>query len=301
LPIRHQQVGNTAQLPPFAAGKMTDDTSGGFTAPILNPAHPGGAAPLLLLAEDNEELRRFVAQTLSEKYTVLQAVDGQDAVAMAIQHVPDVVVSDLMMPRMDGFGLLDTLKNDIRTSHIPVLLLTAKTAVESRIEGLQHGADAYLGKPFQTIELFAWIDNLLESRRRLQVTFSGASPMASPAIAAPAAAMPSAVAVLGVLDQQFLDNLRALAEKEIDNDRLTPDDLARALHMSRSQLHRKLTALTGMSVTEYLRNYRLDKALELLQTGAGNVREVAYQVGFINAKHFSTSFKERFGKSPSEV
>jgi YesN/AraC family two-component response regulator len=235
---------------------------------------------------------------------VLQASDGQAAVEMAFERIPDIIVSDLMMPRLDGLGLLQVLKNDVRTSHIPTVLLTAKMALENRIEGLQHGADAYLGKPFQTQELFAWLENLLESRRRLQEKF--AHPNLEPGIPAapvdgPAAGPSTQEVKLGLLDQQFLDRLRDITEQEIDNDQVTPEMLARGMNMSRSQLHRKLSALTGLSATEYVRNYRLDRALELLQAGAGNVSEIAFRVGFVNAKHFSTSFKERFGKSPSEV
>jgi signal transduction histidine kinase/ligand-binding sensor domain-containing protein/DNA-binding response OmpR family regulator len=260
--------------------------------------------PLLLLAEDNRELRHFISKTLQEKYEVLEAVDGQEAVGMALERVPDIVVSDLMMPRLDGLGLLKALKNDVRTSHIPFLMLTAKTELESRLTGIELGADAYLGKPFQTEELYAWLSNLLENRRRLQETYKyqGAG---QGAIAMPSdqpSAGPSALkSELGLLDRQFLTQFKEIVEAEIDNDRITPAEIAHRLNMSRSQLHRKLTALTGSAVSEYLRNYRLERAMELLRNGAGNVSEVAWKVGFINPKHFSTAFKEKFGKSPSEV
>ena len=256
--------------------------------------------PLLLLAEDNEALRHFIAQTLSPQYDVLEAVDGQAAVEMAFERIPDIIVTDLMMPQLDGFGLLEKLKNDVRTSHIPILMLTAKTAVQHRVEGLQHGADAYLGKPFQTALLLAWLDNLLTSRRRLQRKYVRLQEPQPPVATSDMEAKNQDVA-LGVLDRQFLERFQEILTLEIDNDAITPEELARRMNMSRSQLHRKLTAVTGLSATEFLRNFRLDRAYELLQQGAGNVSEVAFLVGFVNAKHFSTSFKERFGKSPSEV
>lgn len=259
--------------------------------------------PLLLLAEDNEELRAFLVQTLSQSYEVLEAADGRQAIEIARQRVPDIVVSDIFMPHVDGIQLLDLIKQDEITSHIPVLLLTSRTALQNRIEGLQHGADAYLGKPFQTEELLAWIGNLLESRRRLQEKYTGKADTHGPAPAAPEpeSDAPAPAALFSVIDQQFLEKLRRIAEQEIDNDSLNVEDLARHMTMSRSQLHRKVSALTGQSASEFLRNYRLDRAMEMLRAQAGNVGEIAWKVGFGNSKYFSTAFKERFGISPSEV
>ncbi|NUQ25200.1 MAG: response regulator [Saprospiraceae bacterium] len=260
----------------------------------LVPAMQKGR-PLVLLAEDNDELRAFLQQTLSDRYNVLVAPNGAEALILARDKVPDIVVSDLVMPQLDGIGLLDALKKDVVTSHIPVVLLTAKTALESRLKGLQHGADAYLNKPFNTEELLAWLDNLLESRRRLQEKFNVAEEKGK--FASPS----SSGHALGNIDRKFLARLHEVVEEELENDQLSAEDLARHLTMSRSQLHRKLTAITGQSTGEFLRNYRLDKAMQLLRTGEGNVSEIAWRVGFVNAKHFSTSFKERFGVSPSEV
>jgi signal transduction histidine kinase/DNA-binding response OmpR family regulator len=261
--------------------------------------------PLLLLAEDNDELRAFISQTLSDVYDVIQASDGRQAIELARQRVPDIVVSDIFMPHLDGIGLLVALKKDVITSHIPVLLLTSKTAFESRLEGLQQGADAYLGKPFQTEELLAWLDNLLETRRRIQEKYSrqasanGNGQPNRPDVLE--IEVPSPGAVMSVLDRRFLEKLQQIVEQEIENENLSVEDVARNMAMSRSQLHRKLSAITGQSAGEFLRNYRLDRAMELLRAKAGNVSEVAWSVGFSNPKYFSTSFKERFGISPSEV
>lgn len=261
--------------------------------------------PLLLLAEDNDELRAFLSQILSDTYEVIEAPDGQQAIEIARQRVPDIVVSDIFMPHLDGIGLLDILKKDVVTSHIPVLLLTSKTELESRLEGLQHGADAYLGKPFQTEELFAWLDNLLETRRRLQKKFTGQVPVLNNDLPDypdnNSATIPIKDEEWTPLDRIFVENLRKIAEQEIDNDQLSMEDVAKWMAMSRSQLHRKLSAITGQSASEFLRNYRLNRAMELLRAKEGNVSEVAWRVGFRNAKYFSTAFKEHFGISPSEV
>ncbi len=266
------------------------------------PAEPS-ERPLLLLAEDNEELRAFLVRTLSESYEVLEAPDGRQAIELARQRVPDIVVSDIFMPHTDGIQLLDMIKQGEITSHIPVLLLTSRTALQNRIEGLQHGADAYLGKPFQTEELLAWIDNLLEGRRRLQEKYSGKVDTQGGADAAPTleSDAPAPAAEFSAIDQRFIERLRAAVEQEIDNENLSVEDLARQMTMSRSQLHRKMSALTGQSAGIFLRNYRLDRAMEMLQAQAGNVGEIAWKVGFGNSKYFSTAFKERFGMSPSEV
>ena len=261
--------------------------------------------PLLLLAEDNDELRAFITQTLSDRYDVIEASDGKQALERARQRVPDIVVSDIFMPHIDGIGLLIALKKDVITSHIPVLLLTSKTAFESRLEGLQQGADAYLGKPFQTEELLAWLDNLLETRRRIQEKYARQVSANGPGHPNRPDSLetdaPSPGAVMHVLDRRFLEKLQQVVEKEIENEHLSVEDVARSMAMSRSQMHRKLSAITGQSAGEFLRNYRLDRAMELLRAKAGNVSEVAWRVGFSNPKYFSTSFKERFGISPSEV
>ena len=259
---------------------------------------------LLLLVEDNDELRAFLSQTLSETYEVLEAPDGKKALELATQRVPDLVASDISMPYMDGIELLTALKTDLVTSHIPVLLLTSRTTLENRLEGLQHGADAYLGKPFQTEELLAWIANLLESRRRLQEKFTrpvSAGTKGQPGEPETVATESAPGLSISIVDSQFMEKLRRIAEQEIENEQFSIEDLARAMAMSRSQLHRKLSALTGQSAGEFLRNYRLDRAMELLRARAGNVSEIAWRVGFGNPKYFSTSFKERFGMSPSEV
>lgn len=312
LPLIHSATQSTTtpirgQNPPtddHPAIKPSMGIHAGDSRQEERPAYEPGR-PLLLLAEDNAELRAFIAQTLADAYEVIEAADGRQAIDLARQRVPDIVVSDIFMPHLDGIGLLAALRKDVVTSHIPVLLLTSKTSFESRLEGLQQGADAYLGKPFQTEELLTWLDNLLETRRRIQEKYSrqaatggNGQPRHPDALEAE---VPAPGVVMGVLDRRFLEKLQQVVEREIENENLSVEDVARSMAMSRSQMHRKLSAITGQSAGEFLRNYRLDRAMELLRDKAGNVSEVAWRVGFGNPKYFSTSFKERFGVSPSEV
>lgn len=250
----------------------------------------------VLVAEDDPALRNFVAQTLQTQYQVMVAENGKQALTMALEHTPDIIISDLMMPEMDGYQLLQELKKDLSTSHIPVMLLTAKTNLENRLTGLQYGAEAYLQKPFHTEELQAWIYTLLRNRRQLQQRFAG-----KPKTDQEPQMDTSAIPELSSLDQEFLQRLKQAIEQEMENENLSVEDLARLMFLSRSQLHRKVIALTGLSSTEFIRKLRLDQAMYLLQTEGGKIADIAQRVGFRNVKYFSTAFKEYFGKSPSEI
>lgn len=254
---------------------------------------------LVLVVEDNEDLREFLVQTLQGQYEVISAINGKTAFEMACEYIPDVIISDLVMPQVDGLELLQLLKNEQTTCHIPLLLLTAKSSLENRIKGLKHGAEAYLPKPFHTEELLAWIDTVLENRRKLQLRFNQP---------------PKAVeedqqrkdpigkqSDLNPLDQEFLQRLEQIINQEIENENLNVEDLARLMFISRSQLHRKVIALTGLSSTELIRKSRLEHAWQLLKTEGGKISDIAQRVGFRNVKYFSTAFKEHFGQSPSEI
>jgi DNA-binding response OmpR family regulator len=195
-----------------------------------------------------------------------------------------------MMPEKDGYQVCDELKNNAVTSHIPIILLTAKTAMESKLTGLRSGADDYLTKPFHTEELIGRIENLIESRRILREKYAGQ----------PAGARVDTT-VFPEHDQKFLQNLTRILESNLDDDALTVEDFAKRMFISRVQLHRKLKALTAQNATDFIRDYRLDRAMELLKNKQGNVTQVAGMVGFGNEKYFSTVFKEKFGISPSQV
>ena len=245
--------------------------------------------PLLLIVEDNTDLRRFIRETVESSYQVMEAVNGKEGLAKASAEIPDVIVSDVMMPLMDGFALAEKLKNDERTSHIPLILLTAKAGQSHRIEGLETGADDYLTKPFDAKELLVRIQNLVNGRKLLRKKFAGEILL-----------KPSEVTVNSV-DETFLKKVMDAIEENMSEDAFGVEELARAVAMSRSQLHRKLVALTGQSPSEVLRNTRLLRAKELLQKRAATPSEVAFQVGFNSHTYFSKCFKEEFGISPSEV
>jgi signal transduction histidine kinase/DNA-binding response OmpR family regulator len=241
----------------------------------------------ILIVEDNPDLRLFMKTILQRLYKVTEAVDGQDGLVKANSTIPDLIISDIMMPRMDGFDLCKHLKSDVKTDHIPLIMLTAKASRENKLEGLGAGADDYLIKPFDEEELNIRVKNLIAIRERLQKKFQGEimlKPIAANAVS---------------VHERFLKKIKEAIEKNIDNERFGVDDLAGEMAMSRSQVHRKLKALTGQSATMYIRNYRLHRGAELLKQGAGNVTEIAYQVGFNSATYFSSCFHALFGYTPS--
>ncbi|MBC7777896.1 MAG: response regulator, partial [Phycisphaerae bacterium] len=248
-------------------------------------------SPLLLLIEDDTELRQFLRASLPSEYRIAEAADGEEGIQMALELIPDLVISDLMMPKKNGFEVVEALKSNPSTSHIPFILLTAKAAIESKIQGLRHGADAYLTKPFRADELVTYIENLLLSRKRLQEHFSKSVQSQTVAI--------SAVAAFPLQENEFLQRLIQVVEANLDNEDMDADTFARSVFISRSQLHRKINALTGTSLTEFVRNHRLDRAKDMLAQREGSISEIAWRTGFQNAKYFSTCFKERFGTTPS--
>jgi YesN/AraC family two-component response regulator len=201
-----------------------------------------------------------------------------------------VILSDVMMPLMDGFELCEKLKNDQRTSHIPIILLTARAAVGDRIAGLRRGADAYLTKPFQREELLIVLNNLVRSRRLLQIRYGQLALGSTPDLAVPAEAE--------ALEDQFVLKLRVIVEAHLADAELSTDAICQLMGMSRTTLHKKMTALTGLSISRYLRALRLRKAQELLTGSPLNIAEVAYAVGFEDPKYFSRVFSEEFGVSP---
>ncbi len=254
-----------------------------------------GDRPVLLLVEDNPDVAVYTQACLGTDYQVIPAENGQAGFALALAHLPDVILSDVMMPLMDGFELCEKLKNDQRTSHIPVILLTARAAVGDRIAGLRRGADAYLTKPFQREELLIVLNNLVRSRRLLQIHYGQLALGSAPSQAAPAG--PEAPEAP---EDQFVLKLRVVVEAQLANADLSADAICQLMGMSRTTLHKKMTALTGMSISRYLRALRLRKAQELLAGSSLNIAEVAYAVGFEDPKYFSRVFSEEFGVSPGQ-
>ena len=249
------------------------------------------STPQLLLIEDNPDVVEYLAACLGENYQLDFAYNGRAGIEKALEIVPDLIISDVMMPEKDGFEVVETLKNDERTSHIPIVLLTAKATVEDRIAGLRRGADAYLAKPFREEELLVWVEQLIARRRLLQARYARLS--------APDTAPEPAAAELA-LEDSFMQKFRSVLEANYPNTEFSVDALCRELAMSRTQVHRKLSALTNRSTTEHINAFRLEKARELLLAGGLNVSEVAFQVGFNDPKYFSRLFSETFGQAPSE-
>jgi DNA-binding response OmpR family regulator len=255
----------------------------------------GELKPNLLIVEDNPDLRHFIAETMQSDYQIMTAENGKIGLAAAIEHTPDLIISDVMMPEMDGFEMCETLKKDERTSHIPIILLTAKAGQRHKVEGLETGADAYLTKPFDEQELLVRAKNLVEQRRKLQERFAGVGRLEGVQHLKPEEVIVTST------DQRFLEKVTAAIEQNMDNEFFSVEDLASQVAFSRSQLHRKLKALTGKSPNELIREFRMMRAKELLEKGAGNVSEVAMEVGYSSLSYFTRSFKQAFGVLPSEV
>jgi len=245
--------------------------------------------PLVLIVEDNPDLQVYIREQLESSYQIIIAKDGKQGLDKAIAKIPDLIISDVMMPKMNGIELSEILKKDSRTSHIPIILLTAKAAQSNKIEGLQSGADDYLTKPFDSRELLARSQNLIDQRKRLRDKFQGELKI-----------RPSKVN-LQSLEEQFIKQVMEEIEKNISNEFYTVEDLAKAIGFSRSQLNRKLKAICNQSANHLIREFRLTRAKEMLEQKSGSISEVAYSVGYNNLSYFSKSFKEAFGVSPSEV
>ena len=247
--------------------------------------------PIVLLVEDNDELRDFLKSSLQNMYTVFEAKDGQQGYEKSIEIIPDVIISDVRMPIMDGFEMCAKLKSSAATSHIPVILLTAKSSLKSRISGVNKGADVYLTKPFSVDEVKTYIVNLLEKRKLLWNYFQSVN-QTDEEVANP---LPSG-------EETFITSIEAIIDQQMSNENLDINLILKEAGVSRTHLHRKLKALTGQSTTEFIRNRRLNKAMDLLKANPElDVTQAAYTVGFSNQSYFSTKFKEKFGFPPSHI
>lgn len=244
---------------------------------------------LILLVEDNADLRTYMKTTLSEIYNVMEAANGRIGLEMATEHLPDLIVSDIMMPKMSGTELCNKIKTDQRTSHIPLILLTAKAGQKNKLEGLSTGADDYLTKPFDVAELKVRIKNLIVQRRQLRQRFSGAITL-----------KPEEIAVTPA-DEVFLTTVKDTIENNIPNENFGVEDLSQAVNMSKSQTNRKLKAILGQSPNQLIRNMRLNRAKEMLEAKVGTISEICFEVGFNSLAYFSKCFADQFGLPPSEV
>jgi signal transduction histidine kinase/DNA-binding response OmpR family regulator len=242
--------------------------------------------PNVLIIEDNTEVRAFICQRLAAHFQVAEAEDGASGIQKALDQLPDLIVSDVMMPHKNGYEVCATLKADVRTSHIPIILLTAKAEKEEKLEGLQTGADDYLAKPFDAEELVIRMANLIQIRQHLRARFATAIEL-----------KPSEVSANSV-DQEFLEHAMQIIEENMSNEHFKVDFLAREIGMSRPHLNRKLRALVNQSTNQFIQSVRLQRAASLLRQQAGNVSEIAFQTGFSSTAYFSKCFKEKYGETP---
>lgn len=265
--------------------------------------------PLLLIVEDNADIRLYIEESLHEDYRIIQTCNGKEGMEQAFSKVPDIIVSDIMMPEMDGIKMTHILKEDIRTSHIPIILLTAKTSINDQEEGYDSGADSYLTKPFSAKLLHSRIRNILSGRRRLadyivQKNISQFETSADEQQTSQKATEEKEDAMtcqISNLDKKFLEKLNKLIENHISTDDLDMAFMTDKMAMSHSTFYRKVKALTGMSANEYIKKAKLRHSMTLLKKGEYSIAEVAILAGFNNLGNFRESFKREFGKSPSEI
>ncbi|MBX2871316.1 MAG: response regulator, partial [Saprospiraceae bacterium] len=247
--------------------------------------------PQVLIIEDNRDVVIYLKSCLADQYQVQVAYNGKIGIEKALQQVPDLIISDVMMPEKDGYEVCDALKNDQRTSHVPIILLTAKADHPSKLTGLKRGADVYLIKPFDKEELLVRLEMLLERQQRMMAHFSKTFL---------GQARAEELDKEGVqIENAFLQKVKEVIENHYQDEDFALPQLCQKIGMSRSQLFRKMRALIGISPSAFIRDYRLDRAKILLQTTDQNVSEVAFAVGYKNLAHFSKSFQAKYGHSPS--
>lgn len=242
----------------------------------------------ILIVEDNPELRTFIASCFKSQYNIYTACDGEEGLMLAIAHIPDLIISDVMMPKIDGIALSNLIRSDERTSHIPLILLTAKVDMGSRMEGLRTGADDYLSKPFSTEELQVRVANLIEQRKRLVAKFRQDI--------AVAISQPKEL----TLDERFIQRAREIVEASIGDTGLGVEKLADEMHLSRTQLFRKFKALIDTPPSEFINDIRLKRAAELIEAKADTLAQISYSVGFNEQSYFAKRFRKKYGVSPSE-
>ncbi|MCY1721559.1 substrate-binding domain-containing protein [Prolixibacteraceae bacterium Z1-6] len=252
----------------------------------INLGH--AAKPLILLVEDEKDVRTYVKESLKEHYTILEAKNGKEALSIIEEEEPDLIVSDIMMPEMDGLELTRTIKSDLKTCHIPVILLTAKASLEQKFEGLEEGADSYIPKPFNSKHLQIRVKKLLEIRKKMHERYKGQL----------------FIEVdddqISRMDRKFLNKVSNIVEQHLDKEELSVEELSQLIGLSRVHVYRKIKKLTGMSVSEFVRSVKLKQSLNLIKTSGKSISEIAYEVGFSSPSYFTRCFKKQFGISPSE-
>ncbi|MDG1277368.1 MAG: two-component regulator propeller domain-containing protein [Algoriphagus sp.] len=274
----------------FHPDEVVDEESEEFDLSGLQFANQEarGKLPHILVVEDNVKVREYTIRELSPYFQTYEATNGKEGLFVALKKIPDLIISDVMMPEMDGFEFCKKLKNNELTSHIPVILLTAKADEESQLEGIRSGADDFILKPFKTNQLLARIEKLIKLREQLRVRYSNRNSIS-----------PKDIAITS-MDERFLDKIQEIVDNDLSDSNFTVDEFSKKLGISRMQLHRKLTALTGLSTTAYIRDQRLRLALQQLEKSGENISEIAYAVGFSSPSYFIKTFKETYSMTPAE-
>ena len=280
LPLKHAQTVAIGRKEPVASEE---------------PAEESGTEPAskqyrytLLVVEDSPEMQSFVVRQLSSEYQVLTALNGVEALNVLKEHTVNLVITDIMMPEMDGLELCEHLKSELDYSHIPIILLTAKTTLQAKIEGMKLGADVYIEKPFSVEYLKVCVSNLLSNREKLRVSF-----VHSPFVQTNSMAMTKA-------DETFLKTLKEVVVENMQNPDFCLDDMASLLNMSRSSLNRKIKGILDMTPNDYIRLERLKKAAQLLKEGECKINEVCYMTGFNTPSYFTKCFQKQFGILPKD-
>jgi DNA-binding response OmpR family regulator len=281
LPVKTENVQEIISSPE-ANGRTEPDPAG--------PEENAAQLPVLLIVDDNINFREFMKQSLRETYSVLVAADGREAWQTTLDRLPDIVVSDVMMPVMDGIALCRHIKDDLRTSHIPVILLTARSAETNKLTGLEAGADDYIGKPFNMDILLLKIQHLIELKKRMQTQILQSMPNGIPLSGNP----------ISSLDERLLEKVVHFVEEHISDPGLSVEWLSREMCMSRANFYKKILAFTGKSPLELIRTIRMKHAARLLEKSQMRINEVAVHVGFNDNKLFRKYFREEFGKLPSD-
>ncbi|MCP5049179.1 MAG: response regulator, partial [bacterium] len=243
---------------------------------------------IILVVEDSADVREYIRGALESGYTIIEAQEGDEGFRKAQESIPDLIISDIMMPGVDGLELCNRLKKEIKTSHIPIILLTAKAGEESIVEGLETGADDYITKPFSIKILMARIRNLIELRRQMQLNINRGMTIQTDKIA------------VSAIDREFIKDLQDAINTNLPDTEFNVEALAKKLYMDRSTIYRKVLALTGETPTDFIRSCRLKRGAELLKNGHITVLEVALEVGFSSANYFTKCFKKKFHQLPSE-
>lgn len=296
LPVRHVSENAATNVSRMITDSEVNAELGNIELETVND---GDDKPLLLIIDDNADIRKMIRELLSADYRIIEAANGKDGIRLASKYVPDLIICDVMMPVMDGLECCRRIKDEITTSHIPVLMLTACAMDEQRIQGYESGADGYLSKPFNSKMMSMRCENLIENRKRIK-NLLGATQEVK-ASAPKAEERPAAPDVQPDIDNEFYARFVEHVNKEMGNPDLNIDTLAAKMGIGRSQLYRKIKALTNYSPVELLRKMRLTKARELLATTDRSISEIAYGVGFSAPAYFTRVFREMFDESPSEM